>query len=137
MKFRFDFPGGWKTQNGKSAVVAMSPNQDAMMEISLVPGSSAQEAASRFFSQQGIVSQGVRSENIHGLSAASGQFTAQTQHGNLAGQATFIAYNNAIYQIIRYGAPGRGRGTPQQSHRPLEASISLPTRPRLPHNRCM
>lgn len=104
MKFRFEFPSGWKTQNGKSAVVAMSPNQDAMMQISMAPGTSAQTAASQFFSQQGIVSQGVRNENIHGLSASTGQFTAQTQQGNLAGQATFIAYNNAVYQILGYGA---------------------------------
>jgi predicted Zn-dependent protease len=104
MKFRFDFPNGWQTQNGKSAVVAMSPNQDAMLQISLAQGGSAQAAAQQFFSQQGIVSQGVRNESIHGMSASSGQFTAQTQQGNLAGQATFIAYNNAIYQIIGYGA---------------------------------
>ena len=104
MKFRFDFPSGWKMQNGKSAVLAMSPNQDAMMQISLAPGSSAQAAASQFFSQQGIVSQGVRNENIHGLSASTGQFTAQTEQGNLAGQATFIAYNNAVYEIVGYGA---------------------------------
>ncbi|RPH37529.1 peptidase M48 [bacterium] len=104
MKFRFDFPSGWKTQNQKQAVAAISPNQDAMIVISLAKGNSAQAAASEFFSQQGLISQGTRSENIHGLSAVTGQFTAQTEQGNLAGQATFLAYNNTVFQILGYGA---------------------------------
>lgn len=104
MKFRYDFPSGWKTQNQKQAVAAISPNQDAIIQMTIAQGTSPQQAASQFFSQQGLVSQGTRSENIHGLSAVTGQFTAQTEQGNLAGQATFIGYNNAVFQILGYGA---------------------------------
>ena len=103
MKIRFDFPAGWKTQNQKQAVGAVSPNQDALIVISLAKGASPQAAASEFFSQQGLVSQGPRTENIHGFTAVTGQFTAQTEEGNLAGLATFLAFDSTLFQILGYG----------------------------------
>ncbi len=103
MKFRLDFPSGWQTLNQRQAVVAVSPNQDAMIQLTLAQGNSPQAAASQFFSQQGLTSQGTKTESIHGLSAVSGQFTAQTEQGNLAGQATFLGYNNMVFLILGYG----------------------------------
>ena len=82
---------------------ATSPNQDAIIVITLAKGNSAQAAASEFFSQQGIVSQGTRNQTIHGFSAVTGQFTAQTEEPALAGQATFLAYNNTVFEILGYG----------------------------------
>src|SRR5690606_471691 len=35
LAFRFSFPAGWSTSNQKSAVVAVSPNQDAVVQITL------------------------------------------------------------------------------------------------------
>ena len=54
MKFQFQFPQGWKTQNAKSAVAAMSPDKDAIVQITLAQGSDPKAAAQKFFSQQGL-----------------------------------------------------------------------------------
>src|SRR5690242_15437533 len=54
MKFQITFPQGWQTQNGASAVVAGSPQQDAIMQLSLAGQTPPQQAAQQFLSQQGI-----------------------------------------------------------------------------------
>src|SRR5206468_10164062 len=35
LRFRVTFPEGWNTNNGKQAVIAVSPQQDAMVEVSV------------------------------------------------------------------------------------------------------
>ena len=44
MKFTFTFPAGWQTANQKQAVQAMSPNNDAVLQITL----SGKKTASKF-----------------------------------------------------------------------------------------
>jgi len=103
MKFRMEFPSGWQTQNQKQAVLAVSSNQDAMIQFTGAEGNSPQEAATKFLSQEGLTSQGTRAHSIHGFSAVTGQFTAQTEQGNLAGQATFIGFEKTVFMILGYG----------------------------------
>ena len=54
MKFRMDFPEGWKTQNTRSAVVAVNADNDAMMQLTLAQGSDPDAARAKFFSQEGL-----------------------------------------------------------------------------------
>ena len=48
MAFRIDFPRDWKTQNMAQAVLAGSPDQDALIQLDLAQGS-PEEAANQFF----------------------------------------------------------------------------------------
>src|SRR5262249_52957519 len=48
------FPEGWKINNQKQAVSALSPSQDAVAVLTLAKQSSPQEAERAFFSQSGI-----------------------------------------------------------------------------------
>ncbi|MGH7471863.1 MAG: M48 family metalloprotease [Longimicrobiales bacterium] len=107
LRFRMQFPEGWKTQNLPQAVVAGSPAQDAAIQLTFVQGSPA-DAARQFFAQQGIqqTSQ-VTQENVNGVSAASGMFQVQTQQGMLAGLATFLQYGNNTYQLLAYTPAAR------------------------------
>jgi predicted Zn-dependent protease len=102
LKFQIDFPQGWKTQNGVDAVVAVSPNQDAAVQLSLAPNMSPTQAAQAFFSQQGLQSSQVGQTTINGFSAVQGYFDAQTSQGAVRGLAVFLSYGNATYQIMGY-----------------------------------
>lgn len=101
LRFQLTFPSGWQAQNSAQAVIAASPNQDAVIQLSLGQGSPG-TAAQQFFSQQGVQSSNVSNTTINGLPAVAGYFQAQTNQGAVAGLVTFISYGNATYQILGY-----------------------------------
>jgi predicted Zn-dependent protease len=101
MRFRVDFPAQWRTQNLAQAVMAVSQQQDAVMQLTLAQGTE-QDAANRFFSQQGIAAAQVTRQNINGLPAVTGYFQAQTQDGQVRGFAGFIRHNNLTFQVIGF-----------------------------------
>jgi len=102
MRFRFDFPQGWKPSNQKQAVGAMSPNQDAVVVITLANRPSAQAAYQEFFSQQGIQRGQPWRGNINGLPAYTNAFAAQTEQGVLQGLAAFVEHGGKVFQILGY-----------------------------------
>jgi predicted Zn-dependent protease len=101
LRFQIQFPNGWQTQNTAQAVAAGSPNQDAIIQLTLGQGTPS-AAAQQFFSQQGVQSRSVGNTTINGLPAVSGYFQAQTDQGAVAGLVTFVSYGNATYQILGY-----------------------------------
>jgi predicted Zn-dependent protease len=103
LRFQMSFPNGWQTMNGKSSVAAQSPQQDALIELSLVPGSNADQAARSFLSSQGVQAGTLTRGNINGLTASQAPFAATTQNGTLRGEAVFIQYGNNVYQLLAYG----------------------------------
>jgi predicted Zn-dependent protease len=102
LQFSFVFPSGWKTINQKQAVIAISPKEDAIMQISLAQGNSPDQAAATFFSQQGISAANQQPININGLQSYRGNFAAQTDQGQLYGDATFIPFGGKVYQVLSY-----------------------------------
>jgi predicted Zn-dependent protease len=103
LRFQMTFPSGWQAQNTPQAVIAVSPQQDAMIQLTLAQGASPSTAAQRFFSQQGIqlLRQPV-SENVNGNPAVVGYFQAQTEQGVIGGLATFLSYGGRTYQLLAY-----------------------------------
>lgn len=106
MQFQLDFPSGWRTQNQPSAVVGVSPQQDAIVVLALAGTATPGQALQQFLSQQGVQNQGSSSASINGLTAASATFTAQTQDGVLAGNVAFVAHDGRTFRLLAY--------TPQQ-----------------------
>jgi len=102
MAFRFDFPDGWQTLNQKQGVLGASPEEDAIIQITLSDAATPAEAASRFLGQQGITSSGAAAASINGLRAASGEFSAATESGALKGNVTFVQYGGRVFQILGY-----------------------------------
>jgi predicted Zn-dependent protease len=102
LRFQMTFPRGWHAQNTPQAVIAVSPQQDAMIQLTLSQGSPG-GAAQQFFSQQGIqlLRQPV-SENVNGNPAVVGEFQAQTQQGVIGGVATFLSFGGRTYQLLAY-----------------------------------
>ena len=101
LRFRFAFPQGWKTQNLTQAVVAVSPQQDAVMQLTIVQGT-PEDVARKFLSQQGLQAEQVTRETINGIPAVAGYFQAQTEQGVVRGLATFMSYGNSTYQVMAY-----------------------------------
>ena len=99
LQFRMDFPQGWKIQNTKQAVVAASPQQDALVGLTLAQGSDARQAARAFFSQQGVqVGQEVQRNTY--------TFQAQTQGGGVVqGVTGFVPLGGRVFQVMGYTSP--------------------------------
>ncbi|HUP89317.1 MAG TPA: M48 family metalloprotease, partial [Longimicrobiales bacterium] len=124
LRFRLAFPNGWKTQNLPQAVVAVSPNKDAMLQMTFAQGSPNQ-AAQNFFSQQGIVTGRNGATSINGNQAYSGEFQAQTEQGVIQGLATFLSFGGATYQILGYTSQARYNSYASQFDRTMSSFTTL------------
>jgi predicted Zn-dependent protease len=102
MAFRVSFPEGWKGSNEKQAVGAMSPDEDAVVVLQLAQGSSAQQAAQQFLSQQGVEAGDTSRRPIGGFPAVVATFRGQTEGGTVLGQAGWIEYQQRVFQILGY-----------------------------------
>jgi predicted Zn-dependent protease len=107
LRFQLTFPEGWKTQNGADAVVAMSPQQDAIIQLGLAGKTAPQQAVQQFLSQQGVQAGNTSSTSINGLPAASGYFQAQSDQGAVQGLVTFVSYNGNTYGLLGYTPSGK------------------------------
>jgi len=107
MAFRMDFPQGWKTSNQKQSVGAMSPNEDAIVMLALAPAPTAQQAAQKFFSQQGVESGETSRRDIGGFPAVMSTFRVQTEGGYLRGLVAWIDYRDRVFQILGYTPESR------------------------------
>lgn len=107
LKFRISFPSGWNTFNGKQAVAAMSPQQDAMIELTMVKEGNADQAARAFLSAEGMQAGSVTRSRVNGLAAAEAPFGAATQSGTVRGVAVFVEYAGGVYRLLGYGPESR------------------------------
>ena len=107
LAFRVRFPLGWKTANQTTAVLAVSPEQDAMLQVGLAKQKTAKAAAEAFFSQQGLQTGGVGSAPQNGLTAFGGNFAANTQQGPVQGRAAFVEHGGHVYQLIGFAPQPR------------------------------
>ena len=99
LAFRFRFPDGWNTQNQRQAVVAVTPERDATLQVSVAEQPSAAAAATAFLGQQGVTGSTYRGA-ISGLAVVGAQFTATTESGELRGDATFIEYRGQVFRLL-------------------------------------
>jgi predicted Zn-dependent protease len=107
LRFQMQFPQGWQTQNTPAAVMAGSPQQDAIIQLSLAGKASPREAAQQFLSQQGVQAGNTSTSSVNGLPAASGYFQAQTEQGTIQGLVTFLSFNGNTYGIMGYTPAGK------------------------------
>ncbi|MGH7567815.1 MAG: M48 family metalloprotease [Gemmatimonadales bacterium] len=111
LRLRLVFPAGWKTANQRQTVLAVSPQRDALVQLSLAREESPEAAARAFFGQPGVSGIPGRLQ-IHGLPAAGGSFTATADQAGgggsaLAGTVAFVAYDSRVFQLLGYASQGR------------------------------
>jgi predicted Zn-dependent protease len=107
MRFQLTFPDGWKTQNTPQAVVALSPNQDAIVQLGLAGQASPSQAVRQFLSQQGVQGGQASTSSINGFPAATSEFQAQTEQGAIQGLVSFISYGGTTFGIMGYTVAGK------------------------------
>lgn len=101
LKFRFDFPSGWRTQNGAEQVIGGSPRGDAQIALTLAGKVAPSTALQNFFQQQGVQAGQSSTAAINGNPAALAQFTAQNQDGSqIAGYVAYINQDDVTYQLV-------------------------------------
>ncbi|HYR06883.1 MAG TPA: hypothetical protein VEQ60_03865, partial [Longimicrobium sp.] len=115
LRFRMDFPQGWRTQNLPQAVNALAPQQDAVLQLTLAQGANAEDAARRFLSQQGLRPGQTSRQNLNGSPAVVSYFQAQSQQGVISGMVAFIEHGGRTFQVIAY--------TPAQMFRNYEQAF--------------
>jgi len=109
LAFHLRFPEGWRTVNQQSAVQAVSPEQDALLLLTLAEHDSPAVARRSFFSGQGISADGIRDDSVNGLEAAWAQFTATTEQGRLRGMVLFVRLGDQVYRILGFTPESRWR----------------------------
>jgi predicted Zn-dependent protease len=136
LRFRLQLPTGWRAQNTPQALVAGSPQQDAIMQLTLVePGVTPEQAARRFLQQQGVDGGDASARTINGLPAVVAPFQARAEQGVLQGLVAFIAHRGATYQLLGYTPQARiGTYEPAfraviQSFAPLTDAAALARQP--------
>jgi predicted Zn-dependent protease len=109
LAFSVQFPDGWKFDNQKASLSALSPNQDAVLVLSLAQGRNPAEAAQKFFTSEGIQLDQPQRGSIGGLPASGGTFVVNRGQGQepLAGEVAFVQDGQQIFQILGYTLSGR------------------------------
>lgn len=107
LRFQMTLPSGWKGQNLAQAVIAVSPQQDAIIQLTLAQGNSPEAAARAFLGQQGIQAGQASQQTVNGVPAVASTFQAQTEQGVIQGLAAFFTYNGTTYQVIGYSPQQR------------------------------
>jgi predicted Zn-dependent protease len=125
LRFRLTFPPGWTTSNTKQAVSAVSPEQDALVEVSLAKQPTADAAARAFLSQQGFTSGYPIRSSVGGLPAVSASFAAATESGTLRGTALFVEHGGAVYRLLGYAPEARWPAVQATAERALQSFARL------------
>ena len=107
LAFRFDVPEDWQTRNLARSVIGISPERDAAIQFTLAGETSPPQALEQFLSQQGLQPGSSGTDTINGVSAAIGNFQAQTQQGVVTGYAAFFAHGGSTYQLVTYAPAQR------------------------------
>jgi predicted Zn-dependent protease len=104
LAFRMRFPSGWRTQNSKQAVAAISPQEDAVIVLAVATTNDPAEALAEFLTQEGVQA-GERSEApIHGLPAVRARFSAETEQGTLDGLVAYVKWGELTYELLAYAS---------------------------------
>ena len=108
LRFRMTFPQGWKGQNMTQAVIAISPQEDAMIQFTLAGNAEPAAALQQFLSQQGIQPGQAGTQTLNGNPAAVGTFQAQSQDGSvLQGIVAMVRLDGNTFQILGYSPAQR------------------------------
>jgi predicted Zn-dependent protease len=135
MAFEMVFPEGWATVNTKAAVQGLSPDEDAVLQLTLAEGADPEAALSAFLSMSGMQAGARALGPVNGLPAASADFRFTGDGGTVEGRASFVRVSGTVLQLVAFGVPSAWdqRGSELRralgSFRPLEDPALLGVQP--------
>jgi predicted Zn-dependent protease len=107
LRFQLALPSGWQAQNTPEALAAVSPQQDALFQLTAPGRGTPDEAAKQFFGQEGVKSADASSAPVNGNPAVSSLFEAQTEQGAVQGVVAFVKYGDLTYRLLGYTPAGK------------------------------
>jgi predicted Zn-dependent protease len=102
LRFRFNMPAEWQAQNLPDAVIGISPNRDAAVQLTLAGSGDPARAAQAFFSQGPVEILNSTRRPINGVPTIVTIFDAATQQGVVRGVVSHFAYGGRTYQLLGY-----------------------------------
>lgn len=135
LRFQVVYPDGWQTNNGFTAVTAITEQQDGLLQLGLGSKEPLQAQLTAFLQQQGVQAGATSRAPVNGLPAASAQFTAQMSQGAVQGYVAFIQYGGSTYRLMGMSTPARAAAYDQAirnwiaSFRPLTDPARLGVKP--------
>ena len=136
LRFRFELPRGFKGQNTRQAVWAVSPSGDAVLQLTLAEGDSPDRAARAFVGDQQIRPLDTDRTSVNGLPAIVVTFEATSGQALLRGVAAFVRLEDRIYRLVGYTGRddwkrySRSFGSSLSSFGPLRERWALDVQPR-------
>lgn len=128
LRFRMAVPPEWQTANLPQAVVAASPQGNAMVQLTLAGDVSPARATQQFLAQGGLRADRSVRETINGIPAVITRFQAQTQQGVVAGYVAYLEYRGRTYQLLTY-SPSQVFGRAEQAFSQVIRSFAPLTDP--------
>jgi len=96
MAFRMTFPDGWTIVNQRQAAGAISPEQDALVVLTLARENNPADAARAFFEPENVQPGGRWRDRFY-------NFNASAPDGSLLrGVVGFVKHRDAVFQLIAY-----------------------------------
>jgi predicted Zn-dependent protease len=113
LAFQLVFPPDWTIENTRTAVLALDPQQQAQLQLTLAdaPAGTTAEAYAAQLAANGVVPQSSERTVINGNRAFLALYPVQVEGGVLAAMVGFIEFQDRIFQIVgvtgnlqRYGS---------------------------------
>ncbi len=101
LAFRLDFPPEWNIINQHQAVIGVSPEQDAVVTLTLAEEASTGAAANQFFGQQGVEQGRTWRQPFSFFSVAGDEAAGRP---DLRGLVGFIQHRGRVFRLIAYAA---------------------------------
>ncbi len=98
LAFKVEFPDQWRIINQRQQVAALSPNQDAVVVLSMSDKESPNAGFDAFFGQQGIERGPSRGRNLMAFRALD----SQTGSPAIEGLIGYLNHGGKLYQLIGY-----------------------------------
>jgi predicted Zn-dependent protease len=98
LAFKVEFPNQWRIINQRQQVIALSPDQDAAIVLSMSDKESPSSAFDAFFGRQGIERGPSRGRNLMAFRALD----SQTGSPVIEGLVGFLEHGGKLYQLIGY-----------------------------------
>jgi len=98
LEFQLAFPDGWQTMNTRQFVAAVSPEQNAIVQLTIARGDSAADAAREFFSSQAIERGDPWNDSFHNFRT----IPTQQRPTVIRGLIGFLEVEGHVYQLVGY-----------------------------------
>ncbi len=106
LAFRLDFPAGWTTLNRRDAVIGVSADENAVLQLTVAGEGGPSAAAREFFAAEGVTGS-AGPDRINGLTAVRGDFSATVDNGTLRGHVAFVQYGGNVFRLLGYSEASR------------------------------